>query len=133
MKRIGFAVLAATLVFAIGCSSPPPVVKEGDKLTVTQTIDRARFDASYGESVRAVTHTNGAIVEVPAGTVFEVFTTPRNEAKTVEVVPIKVGDVTDANEILEMFVQERYRTHDFLYYTFSFDIGMVGQQLKKVD
>jgi hypothetical protein len=119
-------------------------IKGGDKLLVTERIERARFDAAYGESARTPTHNDGALVEVPEGTVMEVFTTPRKDARTFEVVPIKTivevdgekREITDANEILEFFVHERFRDGriaPFLYYTFSFDAGLLGTTFKKLD
>jgi hypothetical protein len=105
----------------------------GDRLQVTERLERERFEASYGENVRNVTHTNGAFVEIPEGTILEVFVTPRTGAATIEVVPVRVGDIEDADALLEMFVQDRYRTHDFLYYSFSLPTEYLGSKLKKVE
>jgi len=146
VKKVGFAVLTAVvLVMAIGCGGGEGMgIKGGDKLVVTERIERARFDAAYGESAKAPTHNDGAIVEIPAGTVMEVFTTPRKEAKTFEVIPIKVitevdgekKEITDPTELTEFFVPERFRdgrVAPFLYYTFSFDAALLGSSLKKMD
>ncbi len=129
------------MMFAVGCTggSKELGLKGGDKLVVTQTLERERFEASYGESVKKVDHTDGAIIEIPEGTVLEVFTTPKTDAKIIEVKPIKVGDTTDEEQLTEMFVPERYRkpaekpTDTFLYYTISLPVDYFGTKVKKVE
>ncbi|MCL2220296.1 MAG: hypothetical protein FWC23_09215 [Chitinispirillia bacterium] len=159
MKRIGSAVLSAVvLALAIGCGGGEGLgIKEGDELVLGERLERARFDASYGElndkGKIEIKSNDGAHVEVPEGTVFKVLVTPRREAKTIEVVPIKTTkefvledgtaekrEITDETEIRDFFVHSRFRegerfedgrTAPFLYYSFSFDAAMLGNQLKK--
>jgi len=139
------AIAAAAVVFAVGCGGEQDLgLQSGDKLVVTERFERARFEASYGEGIRAITHTNGAFVEIPEGTVMEVFVTPRRGAATIEVIPVQAViqqrdeegavrevTVTDADELRNHFVQARYLTHDFIYYSFSFPAEYLGTKLKK--
>jgi len=125
---------ALALVFAVGCGGDQGLgLKAGDKLLVTQNLERERFEASYGESVKNISNTNGALIEIPEGTVLEVFVTPRSGAKTIEVVPVKVDDITDPDQLRDRFVQERYRTPDFLYYSISLDASYLGSKVKKME
>jgi hypothetical protein len=126
---------AAALTFAVGCGGGGGLgVKEGDKLVVTQTLERERFEASYGESAKKIDHTDGAIIELPEGTVLEVFVTPKSDAKIIEVRPVKSADgVTDEEALKERFVHERFRTPDFLYYTISLKADYLGTKVKKVE
>ncbi|MDR0330753.1 MAG: hypothetical protein LBH93_03480 [Chitinispirillales bacterium] len=140
MKRYTSVILAAAVfAFAVGCggkSENKLGIEAGDKLVVTTELPRESFEASYGESVKSITNTDGANISIPEGTVLEVFVTPRNEARTIEVVPVKVGEVTDAGELRDMFVQERYRTEDlnFLYYTISLNVDYLSSgKIKKVE
>jgi len=137
VKRLSAVVLtAAAMMFAVGCgggNNNGLGLKEGDKLVVTQTLERERFEASYGESVKKVDHTDGDIIEIPEGTVLEVFVTPKSDAKSIEVRPVKAGDVTDEEALRDMFVQERFRTPDFLYYTISLKSDYLGTKIKKVE
>lgn len=120
---------------AVGCGGGGGLgLKEGDKLVVTQTLDRERFEASYGEDAKKIDHTDGALVEIPEGTVLEVFVTPKSDAKIIEVRPVKSADgVENADELLALFVHERFRTPDFLYYTFSLKSEYLGTKVKKVE
>jgi hypothetical protein len=135
MNRFSSVVLTAVLAFIVGCGGNTGEIGlvGGDRLKVTERLERERFEASYGEDIRNITHTNGAFVEIPEGTILEVFVAPRNNAATIEVVPFQVGDVTNSDELLQMFVQERYRTHDFLYYSFSLPTEYLGTKLKKIE
>jgi hypothetical protein len=135
MNRFSTLVLTAALVFIVGCGGNTGDIglTGGDRLKVTERLERERFEASYGESIRNITHTNGAFVEIPEGTILEVFVTPRNNAATIEVVPMQVGDVTGLEELRDMFVPERYITHNFLYYSFSLPTEYFGTKLVKVE
>jgi hypothetical protein len=127
---------AAAAMFAVGCgggSNNGLGLKEGDKLIVTQALERERFEASYGESVKKIDHTDGDIIEIPEGTVLEVFVTPKSDAKSIEVRPVKSGDVTDEEALKAMFVSERFRTPDFLYYTISLKSDYLGTKIKKME
>jgi len=135
-------------IFAIGCGggSKDLGIKEGDKLVLTERLERQRFDASYGENAKNVDHTDGDFIEIPEKTVFEVFVTPRKEAKTIEArivkATIKVTDESgattereseDDTELTTYFIQERYRTYDFLYYTITMPAEYLGTKLKKLE
>ncbi|MDR2591931.1 MAG: hypothetical protein LBC59_03895 [Chitinispirillales bacterium] len=140
MNRFSAVILtAAALAFAVGCGGGSNLgVKEGDKLVVTQTLDRERFEASYGENAKKIDHTDGAIIEIPEGTVLEVFVTPKSDAKIIEVRPVKSkddagNDITDEEALKDKFVQERFRTPDFLYYTISLKAEYLGTKVKKID
>ena len=148
MNRLTYAVFAAvSLVVAIGCGgSQGPGIQSGDRFVVTEGFDRVRFEASYGDQPSAPTHTNGAFIEIPAGTVLEVVVTPRKDARIFEVRPVQATvevlnedgvaeniEITDADELRDIFVQERYRTYNFLYYTITISIEDIGTKLKKAD
>ena len=148
MNRFSSVVLtAAVLAIAMGCGGSPGVgVVEGDKLIVTTDLERESVDASYGESVRNVSHTNRWNVEIPEGTVLEVFVTPSRGVNTIEVRPVKVvvdrrnedGDVetveiTDERELRDFFVPDRYLTFDFLYYTISLSGDYLDSKVKKME
>jgi len=154
VNRLSAVVLTGfAAIFAIGCGGGKDLgIKEGDKLVLSERLERQRFDASYGENVKAVDHTEGGNIEIPEGTVFEVFVTPRKEAKTIEVrivkATVKVADesgaVTDreiegVDELTPYFVPERYRYNntgksedEFLYYTLSVPVEFLGTKLKKL-
>ena len=147
MNRFSTAVLVGfAAIFAIGCGGGKDLgIKEGDKLVLNERLERQRFDASYGENVKNVDHTDGDFIEIPEKTVFEVFVTPRKEAKTIEVrivkATIQVADENgvvseneseDENELTSYFIQERYRTPDFLYYTITMPAEFLGTKLTKL-
>ena len=138
---------ALALVFVVGCGGNQGLgIKEGDKLVVTQRLERERFEASYGENVKSITNTNGALIEIPEGTVLEVFVTPKSGAKTIEARIVKatvpVEDSTGAttereiegvDELTPYFIQDRYRTYDFLYYTISLSADYLNTKIKKIE
>jgi hypothetical protein len=148
VKRFFPAVFVAlALVVAAGCGGGgEPVTKIGERFVVVQNLERERFEATYGENPRAPTHTNGAHIEIPEGTVLEVIVTPRNDANIFEVRPVKAyeevrddagnvtrREVTDEDELAIMFVQERYRTYDFLFYTIFLNVDYIDTKLRKVE
>jgi len=148
VNRFSTAVLVGfAAIFAIGCGGGKDLgIKEGDKLVLNERLERQRFDAAYGENVKNVDHTDGDLIEIPEKTVFEVFVTPRSEAKTIEArivkATIKVVDATngavsereseDESELTSFFIQERYRTPDFLYYTITMPAEYLGTKLTKL-
>jgi len=148
VNRLSAVVLAGfAAIFAIGCDGGKDLgIKEGDKLVLNERLDRQRFDASYGESVKNVDHTDGDLIQIPEKTVFEVFVTPKKDAKTIETrivkATINVADeggaaVTkeseDADELTIFFIPQRYRTSDFLYYTITLPVDFLGTKLKKLE
>jgi hypothetical protein len=121
---------AAALMFAVGCGGGGGLgVKGGDKLEVTQTLDRERLETIYGNA-KSPDHTDGDLITIPEGTVLEVFVTPKSDAKIIEVKPVKSGDVTDADSLLALFVPERFRTPDFTDYTISIKVEYLGTKVK---
>ncbi|GBU21693.1 hypothetical protein R80B4_01593 [Fibrobacteres bacterium R8-0-B4] len=140
MNRLSAVILtAAALTFAVGCGGGNGLgIKEGDKLVVTQTLDREPLGTAYGESVKKIDHTDGDLVQIPEGTVVEVFVTPKSDAKIIEVRPVKSkddagNDITDEEALKDKFVQERFRTPDFLYYTISLKAEYLGTKVKKIE
>ena len=140
MVKLKVTVLAAlAAVFAIGCgNASAPEVKEGDELEVISNLDRERFEAAYGnlENPGVPLNVDGAHVELQAGTVVKVLVTPKDKNSKIEVIPVKIGDVTDDSELRDLVVPERFRTFsqsrgDFLYYSFSFDPSYIGTKVKK--
>jgi len=154
VKKLSYAMVAvAALVLAVGCgggSGHGVDIKAGDKVELTVYKEREKFDVFLGEKVKAPTHNDGGFAPIPAGTVFEVYTTPRKEAKTFQVIPIKTTievvneedgtrstrETSDREEVTAAFVPERMRdgrVAPFMYYTFSFDISLIGTDFKKVE
>ena len=147
MNRFSTAVLVGfAAIFAIGCGGSKDLgIKDGDKLVLNERLERQRFEASYGENANNIDHTDGDFIEIPEKTVFEVFVTPRKEAKTIELrivkAPIRVADASgaiiereseDYNELTVYFVQERFRTYDFLDYTITVPAEYLGTKLTKL-
>jgi hypothetical protein len=131
---IAFAAVA--LVFTIGCGGGQKglELKVGDKLVVTKKLERERFEAHYGANAKEISHTDGNLIQIPEGTVLEVAVTPRSDAHMFEVIPVKAGDITDSEELRNMFIQERYITHDFLFYTITIPSAHLDSSwLKKID
>ena len=138
---------ALAFVIAIGCNGEKKLgIKEGDKLLVTERLERERFEASYGENVQKITNTNGAFIEIPEGTVLEVFVTPRSGAKTIEARIVKATvtaedstgapverEIEGVDELTPYFIQDRYRTYDFLYYTISLNSDYLNTKIKKME
>jgi len=121
-------------------------IMNGNKLVLTERLARQRFYASYGESVKNVDYTDGDFIEIPEKTVFEVFITPKKDAKTIETrivkATINVADKSgkavtkeseDENELTRFFIPQRYRTSDYLYYTITLPIDFLGTKLKKME
>jgi hypothetical protein len=135
VNRFSAVVLtAAAMMFAAGCGGGGGLgLKEGDKLVVTQNLERIPFEAAYGESVKDIAEREGGNIELPEGTVLEVFVTPKPDAKSIEVRPVKSDDVTDEEQLKEKFVPERYRRYNFLYYTISVKSEFLGKELKKLE
>jgi len=143
VNRISAVILtAAALVFSIGCSGDGNKLnlKEGDKWVATETLDRINFEASYGDNAKSPDHTDVGFTEIPEGTVLEVYVKPRAGIKSVEVKPVKTKDgVTDADQLTEIFVPERYRrppekpTDTFMFYTISLPVEYFGSKVKKVE
>jgi len=112
-------------------------LKEGDILVVTQTLERERFEASYGELTAdgkdfKIDHTDGDIIELAEGTELEVVVPPKSDSKVIVVKLSKSADgVTGQEELKEKFVPERFRTPDFLYYRISLKSDYLGNQVKK--
>jgi len=137
VNRFGAVILTAVaLTFAVGCGGGNGLgLKAGDKLVVKQALEREQFEASYGESTDKIDHTDGALVDIPEGTVLEVFVTPKSDAKIIVVMPVKSKDdagneITDVEALVNKFVPERYRTADFLYYTFSLKAEYLGTKVE---
>jgi len=143
VNRFSAVVLsAAALMLAFGCGGggSGSGVKEGDKLVVSQALDRERFEASYGELNEKGTdfkidHTDGDFLPdgIPEGTVLEVVATPKSDAKVIVVKIIKSGDVTGKDELEAKFLPERFRTPDFLFYRISLKMEYLGDKVKKLD
>jgi len=141
---------ALALVFVVGCGGGDKGlgIKEGDKLVVTQRLERESFEASYGENVKSITNTNGAFIEIPEGTVLEVFVTPKSGARTIVTRIIKATvtvpsdeeggapverEIEGVDELTPYFIQDRYRTSDFLYYTISLNADYLNTKIKKIE
>jgi hypothetical protein len=139
VNRLGAVILTtAAIMLVVGCGggkggSGNLGVKGGDKLVVGEDLDRVRFEASYGDDVKNIVETDGDFIEIPKGTVLEVFVTPKTEAKIIEVVPVKLGDVTDAEAIKTALVNARFLRENFLYYTISIDAGLLGSKVTKME
>jgi hypothetical protein len=129
---------ALAAIFAIGCGGDAPLVKEGDHLEIIQNLDRERFEAAYGDLTNPVPlNVDGAHVELQVGTIVKVLVTPKDNKSRIEVIPVKIGDVTDDKELRSMVVPDRFTEYrqsrgDFLYYSFSFDPEYLGTKVKKV-
>ena len=135
LKVTFMAALAA--LFAIGCGGDKPLVQEGYLLEVVQNLDRERFEAAYGDisNPGVPLNVDGAHVELPVGTVLRVLVTPKDKNSRIEVIPVRMGDITDAAELRDHVVPERFREFrqsrgDFLYYSFSLDPAYLGTKLK---
>jgi len=143
VNRFSAVVLtAAALMLAVGCGGggSGSGVKQGDKLVVTQALDRERFEASYGELNEKGTdfkidHTDGDFLPdgIPEGTEMEVVTTPKSDAKVIVVKITKSGDVTSKEDLEAKFLPERFRTPDFLFYRISLKMEYLGDKVKKID
>jgi len=73
-------------------------------------------------------------MEIPEGTILEVLVTPKIGSNMIEVIPVKVNDITDTEGLLNFFVPERFRSKpDFVMYSISLKSEYLGKQLKKVD
>jgi len=136
VNRFSAVVLtAAALMLAVGCGGGGGGkglgVKEGDTLIAAQTLERERFEASYGEGVKKIDHTDGDFIELPESTWFQVFVTPKSDAKIIEVIPVKLGAKTDPEEIKNELINARFLTPDFLYYSISLKTEYLGTKVKK--
>ncbi|MCL2688948.1 MAG: hypothetical protein FWE57_03745 [Chitinispirillia bacterium] len=139
MLKLKVTILAAlAAVFAIGCgNASAPAVKEGDLLEVITSLPRERFEAAYGdlENPGVALNVDGSHVEIEAGTVLKVLVTPKDRNARIEVIPVKIGDLTSDSEIRDHIVPERFREFReirgyFLYYSFSLDPEYLGNQVK---
>jgi bifunctional DNA-binding transcriptional regulator/antitoxin component of YhaV-PrlF toxin-antitoxin module len=152
---------AFVAVLAIGCGKGESDLglKAGDKLEVTEKLEREKFlvrqgtisKDKQGKSVLNITDTNEGNVDIPAGTILEVFDTPKKGAVVIEFVAKKATatnaegvtvEVTDSEELTSVFIPQRYlnvvpedqaKGIAFLYYTFTLKPDYVGTKLKKVD
>jgi hypothetical protein len=127
------------MVFAVGCGGGGGKggkgldVKGGDKLYATETLDRVRFEASYGENAKSPDYTEGDFITIPNGTVLEVYVTPKSGVSIIEVVPVKLGEKTNPDEIRDELINARFLKTTPLYYTISIPIEYYGTKVKKVE
>lgn len=142
MLKLKVTVLAAlAAIFAIGCgNASAPEVKAGDLLELTADLPRERFEANYGnlENPGVPLNVDGAYIELLAGTIMEVIVTPKDKNSTIEVIPVKIGDINNPTEIRDHIIPERFREFrqsrgDFLSYSFSFDPNYLGTTVKIKD
>ena len=139
MVKLKVTVLAAlAAIFAIGCgNASAPQVQEGDLLEVITSLPRERFEAAYGEleNPGVALNVDGAHVEIEAGTIMKVLVTPKDRNSRIEVIPVQIGELTDATAIRDHIVPDRFREFrqsrgQFLYYSFSFDPEYLGTRVK---
>jgi hypothetical protein len=137
VNRFSAVVLtAAAMMFAVGCGGGGGNslgLKASDKLEVLETLDRERFEVSYGESAKNIDHTDGDFLELPKGTVLEVYVTPKSDAKIIEVKPVKLEGETDPEKIRDKLINARFLTSDFIDYSITLKVGYLGKEIKKVE
>ena len=149
MNRLSFSAVvmtAAALMLAVGCGGGGGGgmgLKEGDKLIVTQALDRERFEATYGELNEKGTdfkidHIDGDFLPngIPEGTELEVVVPPKTGSSVVVVKITKSEGVTSKDALEAKFLPERFRTPDFLFYRISLKMEYLDAKdpkIKKVD
>jgi hypothetical protein len=130
----------------VGVETKMAMLKEGDLLIVTKKLEKERAVIFYGENARDIDHTNVSWIEIPENTVLEIFVTPKNGAKSIEVrivkATIKVQDKSgvireresdDGEELASYFIPKRYLTWDFLDYTISLSADYLNSKIIQVE
>ncbi len=123
------ALVALLALFSIGCGGSGPAVKKGDKLVVAEELARERVEVEYegGE-------TDGFNREIPAGTVLQVVITPSLGTSIVEVVPVEFSGKSNPEEVLELFVPDRFRNKEgFRTYSIALKNEYIGSKVKKAE